>query len=181
MHAKNHVFCLRSEKPYKRRGSAFLPDRAVFAPPPPPPVCSRNRWTVLQTEFAKASEVSNSSKHSLAVTIFSQRKCSCPTIAKSFLPETPHWRFTNIGGLNVSTILFKIITRMRLLFSNDLEDYSYSFQGSSELISITVAVFLFSLQNAVTGKNFLQYFSYIIQLFSSLKCNDFEKNGTEYQ
>ena len=42
------------------------------------------------------------------------------------------------------TILFKIITRMKLLFSNYLGDYSYSFQGSSELISTTVTVFLFS-------------------------------------
>ena len=41
-------------------------------------------------------------------------------------------------------ILFKIITRMKLLFSNYLGDYSYSFQGSSELISITVTVSLFS-------------------------------------
>ena len=41
------------------------------------------------------------------------------------------------------TIVFKIITRMKLLFLNYLGDYSYSFQGSSELISITVAVSLF--------------------------------------
>ena len=41
------------------------------------------------------------------------------------------------------TILFKIISRMKLLFSNYLGDYSYSFQGSSELISITVTVSLF--------------------------------------
>ena len=38
------------------------------------------------------------------------------------------------------TILFEIIARMKLLFSNYLGDYSYSFQGSSELISITVTV-----------------------------------------
>ena len=48
----------------------------------------------------------------------------------------------------MSTILFKIITRMKLLFSNYLVDYSYSFQGSSELISITVTVSLFFWQNA---------------------------------
>ena len=41
------------------------------------------------------------------------------------------------------TILFKIITRMKLLFSNCLGGYSYSFQRSSELISITVTVPLF--------------------------------------
>ena len=34
---------------------------------------------------------------------------------------------------------------MKLLFSNYLEDYSDSFQRSSELISITVTVSLFSL------------------------------------
>ena len=39
---------------------------------------------------------------------------------------------------------FKIITRMNLLFSNYLGDYSYSFQVCSELISITVTVSLFS-------------------------------------
>ena len=33
-------------------------------------------------------------------------------------------------------IPFKIITRMKLLFSNYLGDYSYSFQGSSELIAL---------------------------------------------
>ena len=41
------------------------------------------------------------------------------------------------------TILAKIITRMKLLVSNDLGDCSYSLQGSSELISITVTVSLF--------------------------------------
>ena len=35
------------------------------------------------------------------------------------------------------------IARMKLLFSNYLGDYSYSFQGSVELICITVAVSLF--------------------------------------
>ena len=38
------------------------------------------------------------------------------------------------------TMLFKIITRMKLLLSVYLGDYSYSFQWSSELISITVRV-----------------------------------------
>ena len=49
-----------------------------------------------------------------------------------------------IGGYfgRVTTILFKIITRMNFLFSNYLGDYSYSFQGSSEFISITVTVSL---------------------------------------
>ena len=36
--------------------------------------------------------------------------------------------------------LFKIITRMTLLFLNYLEDYSYSYQGSSELTCNTVTV-----------------------------------------
>ena len=47
---------------------------------------------------------------------------------------------------------------MKLLFSNYLGDYSYSFQGSSELVNITVTVSLFFLQNAVTGKNSLWEF-----------------------
>ena len=56
-------------------------------------------------------------------------------------------------------ILSKIITRMELLFSNYLGDYSYSFQGSSELISITVTVSLSFLQNADTGNISPQEFS----------------------
>ena len=40
-----------------------------------------------------------------------------------------------------------------LLFSNYLGDYSYSFKGSVEFISITVTVSLFLLQNAVTENN----------------------------
>ena len=51
------------------------------------------------------------------------------------------------------TILFKIITRIKLLFSNYLGDYSYSFQGSFELINITVTVSLLLLQNPVTENN----------------------------
>ena len=42
-----------------------------------------------------------------------------------------------------STILCQRITRMKLVFSNYSRDCSYSFQGSSELISVTVAVSLF--------------------------------------
>ena len=44
----------------------------------------------------------------------------------------------------VCTILFKIIARMKILiFANYLGGYRYSFQVSSELIRITVAVSLF--------------------------------------
>ena len=67
---------------------------------------------------------------------------------------------------HASTILFKIITRMKLLFSKYLGDYSYSFQGSSELISITVTVSLFFLQNGVTGNNFPQEFPRIFGNYS---------------
>ena len=38
------------------------------------------------------------------------------------------------------TILFKIITRIKLLFSNYLGRYSYSFRARQELISATVTV-----------------------------------------
>ena len=44
---------------------------------------------------------------------------------------------------------------MNLLFSNFLGDCSYSFQGSSELISITVTVSLF-LAECSYGKEFPQ-------------------------
>ena len=64
------------------------------------------------------------------------------------------------------TILFKIITRMKLLSSNHLGDCSYSFQGSSEIICITVTVCLFFLQNAVTGNKSLQEFSRISGSYS---------------
>ena len=56
------------------------------------------------------------------------------------------------------TIHLKIITRIKLLFSNYLGDYSYSFQGSSELISITVTVSLSFLQIAATINNSPQEF-----------------------
>ena len=55
-----------------------------------------------------------------------------------------------------TTILLKIITRMKLLFSNYLGYYSYSFQGSSELISITVTVSLFFLAERSYRKEFPQ-------------------------
>ena len=59
------------------------------------------------------------------------------------------------------TILFKIITRMKLLFSSYLGDYSYSFQGSVELISITVTVSLFfckmQLQKTIPLRNFQEF------------------------
>ena len=45
-----------------------------------------------------------------------------------------------------NAILFKIITCMKLLFSNYLGGYNYSFRGSSKLISITVTVSLFSAE-----------------------------------
>ena len=38
------------------------------------------------------------------------------------------------------TFLFKIITRIKLLFSNYLGRYSYSFRARQELISVTVTV-----------------------------------------
>ena len=59
------------------------------------------------------------------------------------------------------TILFKIITRMNLLFSKHFGDYSYSFQGSFEYIRITATVSLFFLQNAVAGNNSSENFSRI--------------------
>ena len=42
------------------------------------------------------------------------------------------------GGAFLLTILFKIITRIKLLFSNYLGCYSYSFGARQELISVTV-------------------------------------------
>ena len=69
-----------------------------------------------------------------------------------FNPEIGPKKFTLHLCRAVLADLFKIITRMKLLFSNYLGDYSYSFQGSSEIISITVTVSLFFLQNGVTGK-----------------------------
>ena len=47
------------------------------------------------------------------------------------------WRSCRRSKL--STSLLKIITRIKLLFSNYLGDYSYIFQGSVELICITLA------------------------------------------
>ena len=53
---------------------------------------------------------------------------------------------------------FQTNTRMKLLFSNYLGDYSYSSQGSVELICITATVSVLFLQNAVTENNSLQEF-----------------------
>ena len=69
-------------------------------------------------------------------------------------------------GVVLITIPFKIITRMKLLFSNYLGDCSYSFQGSFETIRITVTVSWFSLQNAVTGNNSPEGFSRISSNYS---------------
>ena len=58
------------------------------------------------------------------------------------------------------TILFKIITRMKLLFSNYLGDYSYSFQGSVEFALQLQSPCSF-MQNAVTENNSPHEFSRI--------------------
>ena len=58
------------------------------------------------------------------------------------------FRIDMFGGLVTSqhhlghtcTILFKIITRIKLLFSNYLGRHSYSFRARQELISVTVKV-----------------------------------------
>ena len=64
------------------------------------------------------------------------------------------------------TILFKVATRMKLLISNYLGDYSYSFQGSSEIIRITVTAALFFYETVVTGNQFPQQFSRIFCNYS---------------
>ena len=75
-----------------------------------------------------------------------------------FAPWIPVVFVMSVVSVISVTILFKIITRMKLLFSNYLGDYSYRFQGSSELISITVTFSLFFLQTAITGNNSPQAF-----------------------
>ena len=57
--------------------------------------------------------------------------------------------FVNRGLFIKFAVLFKIITRMKLSFSNHLGDCSYSFQGSSELIciAVTVPVFFYETMN----------------------------------
>ena len=59
-----------------------------------------------------------------------------------------NWGFGGGGGLNFffrgrnvhQAILFKIITRIKLLFSNYLGRYSYRLPARQELISVTVTV-----------------------------------------
>ena len=53
------------------------------------------------------------------------------------IPDT----FLQRGRANTKHLL--TMTRMKLQFPNYLGDYRYSFQGSSELISITVRVSVF--------------------------------------
>ena len=71
------------------------------------------------------------------------------------------------------TILFKIITRMKLLFSNYLGCYSYSFQGSSEIITITVTVSLFFSQNAlqeiIPFRNFPEILAITVTWFNGFR------------
>ena len=55
---------------------------------------------------------------------------------------------------------------MKLLFPNYLGDYSYSFQGSSELICFTVTVSLLFFENAVTGNKCPQEFSRVFCNYS---------------
>ena len=50
---------------------------------------------------------------------------------------------------------------MKVLFSNYLGRYSYSFQGSFELISITVTVPCFSSRMQLQGIILLRYFQEI--------------------
>ena len=85
--------------------------------------------------------------------------------AESFGEKIKKCSQNDSGDFHLSTILFQIITRMKVLFSNFLGDYSYSFQGSSELISITVTVSLF-LQNGVTANNSPQEFPSIFGNYS---------------
>ena len=58
---------------------------------------------------------------------------------------------------------------MKLLFLSCLEDYSYNFQGSSELISITITVPLFFLAECSYKKEFP---SGILKNFLQLQSHD---------
>ena len=96
------------------------------------------------------------------------------------------------GPLSPNTILFKIITRIKSVFSNYLGHYSYSFRAQQELISVTVTVlcvwreyvFTVTVRYSYMKKWSSEWFSenysysYIKKWFSNSKCNDFEKNGT---
>ena len=88
-----------------------------------------------------------------------------------------------VPGL-VSTILFKIITRIKLLCSSFSRDYSYCFRGYFELISITVTVSLICLVECSCRRYFPQEFprmfcnyTCMLSWFSNLKRSAFEKNG----
>ena len=71
-----------------------------------------------------------------------------------------------MGGQKVYHSFQNHYTHESIIFELFFGDYSYSFQGSSELISITVTVSLFLLQSAVTGNNSPQEFSRILGNYS---------------
>ena len=66
----------------------------------------------------------------------------------------------------ICAILFKVSKRVKLLFLFYLGEYSYSFQGSYQLIRLTVTVSLFFWQNAVRGNNSSQEFASIFCNYS---------------
>ena len=77
------------------------------------------------------------------------------------------WHLACIYSKHLNTILRKTYAVNCKLPSNYSGDYSYSFQGYSEFISITVAVSLFFfLQNGVTGNNSPQGFPIICGNYS---------------
>ena len=116
-------------------------------------------------------------------------------------PKAENWKFgrkidpifSPLLGHFSPTILFKIITRIKLLFSNYLGRYSYSFRARQELISVAVTVLWVWREYVFTVTVRYSYikngpwnlfsenysYSYIKNGFSNYKCNDLEieKNG----
>ena len=90
----------------------------------------------------EASEGRGDSEGCHCRTTRASEKCWERTPRRSFrcLPDPPTPAFLGEAflltvGVFLLTILFKFITRMKLLFSNYLGGYSYGLQGSSELQS----------------------------------------------
>ena len=77
-----------------------------------------------------------------------------------------------------NTILFKIITRIKLLFSNYLGCYSYRFRARQELISVTVTVLCVWREYFFTVTVRYSYIKkWSVELFSENYSYSYIKNG----
>ena len=95
-------------------------------------------------------------------------------LSERFGPCTPQ-----IKVFFVFTILVKIITRMKLFFLCYVGDYSYSFQGSLNQLSLQLQALVplasVQLQERIPLWDFEEFSAITVTWSSCFRCNDFEK------